>query len=194
MGDKTAVDLRLLFTTHAVYTKFFIQSTMNDLPDLNVVTEKLLQNQKDIGKYIGGKLNSEQAGEKISQLLTQHILSASGAVSAVKTQTGISEAVRKVFQNSREVALYLSSLNPQKLPFDEVLKMFNMHNQYVIDMTTLCYEKKYEQEYDTYDHYYLHMMDFSDTIANALKPTQAFLQTTDILASFYQDWRYCFYL
>lgn len=38
---------------HTFYTKFYIESVLNDLPDSKVITNRLLQNQVDITyKYI----------------------------------------------------------------------------------------------------------------------------------------------
>ncbi len=161
--------LRLLFTTHAVYTKFYIESSLNNIKDLPIITDKLLKNQKDIGEYIGNKLKSKDIGTKITDLLTSHILAAAGAIEALKTNSpNLQDAIKKVFENSKEVATYLSGLNPQKYPLDTTIEMFNMHNQYVLDIATATFKADYVLEYDIYDKYYTHMMEFSDTISNGL--------------------------
>ena len=166
--------LRLLFTTHAVYTKFFINSCLNnttmsstiypDSPDIEVITNILIQNQKDIGEYISSLVPKNLEVQKnITDLLTSHILVAAAGVKAIKTQTGIEDAVKNIFENSDKVAEYLSSLI--KVPLKD---MFRQHNQYVIDITTLAYSGKYQEEYDTYNLYFNHMMKFSDTMSNSL--------------------------
>lgn len=161
--------LRKLFTEHAVYTKFYIESSLQSLPDLDAITVRLLQNQIDIGNYVKPVIG-EKNGDMLSSLLKDHILAAAGAVTAVKggNKTAIDVAVKKVFDNGAQVAKFLSSLNPNKLPYNDMFKMFNMHLQYVLDMTTEHANKEYDKEYKTYDMYYNHMLGFSDTLNNAL--------------------------
>lgn len=164
-------NLRKLFTEHAVYTKFFIESTLQNSPDISVITNRLLQNQIDIGnylKYYVGSLN----GDKLSDLLKSHILAAASAVNAIKQQneSSIKESITNIFKNSYQVSLFLHSLNPSKIPLDFIHKMFDKHNQYVIDMTILHFQSKFDEEIKKYDDYYTHMLMFSDTISDAISP------------------------
>lgn len=158
--------LRKLFTEHAVYTKFYITSASSNLPDLSFITARLLQNQTDIGNAVKPIIGDEN-GNKLTQLLKEHILAAANAISTVKLQSGTKDAINKVLANSKLVAEFLSKLSP-KLNYDVVLKEFNQHNQYVIDITILHFEGKYEQEIKMYDAYYNHMLMFSDLLNSAL--------------------------
>ena len=161
--------LRKLFTEHAVYTKMYITSALHTLPDLEVLTNRLLRNQSDIGDFVKPIIGSNN-GNKLTSLLKEHILAAAGAVNAVKTKTGIDEAVKKVFANSEQVSKFLNSLNPSKLPLSEVHQMFDQHNKYVIQMTQLHNSGSYKEEIETYDKYYEHMLMFSDALYEALQP------------------------
>jgi hypothetical protein len=78
--------------------------------------------------------------------------------------------IAKLFANSRQVSMLLSSFNPEKLPFDTILKIFNQHNQYVIDMIKLHGLGKYEEEVKIFDEYYHHILMMSDTLHDALMP------------------------
>ncbi len=161
--------LRKLFTDHAVYTKFFIESNLNNSSDLNAITQRLLLNQSDIGDYIGSILGSEN-GNKLTELLKDHIMKAAETVSSLKTNNSdkINDAVKKLFENSEQVANFLNSLNPEKLSLNVVSEQFHHHNQYVIDIATLHYKKQYDNEIKKYDAYYNHMLAFSDMLFNAL--------------------------
>lgn len=170
--------LRKLFTDHALYTKFYIESALQSLPDLDVITTRLLQNQTDIGNFVK-PIIGEQNGNILAELLKEHILAAADAVNAVKggNKTTIDDVVKKVFNNSTQVSKFLSYLNPEKLPYDTVLKMFNMHNQYVIDMTTAHSQKKYDKEIKLFDEYYDQILDFSDTLNSALSVNTRMIYT-----------------
>lgn len=160
--------VRKLFTEHAVYTKFFIESALYNLPDVDIITKRLLQNQIDIGQSIGKFVGSLQ-GDKLAKLLTDHILLAASAITASKTNDKtLDQKIKELFKNSKQVAKFLSNLNPSILPFNEILKMFNQHNQYVLDITTLNLQKNFKQEYITYDKYYEHMLMMADLITDAL--------------------------
>ena len=163
--------MRKLFTDHAFYTKFYIESALSDLPDVKVITNRLLQNQVDIGNFVKPVVGNVN-GDHLASLLKEHILAAAGAVSAVKKEDEkeVKTAVDKVFANSWLVSQLLSSFNPEKLPFDVVLKIFNQHNQYVIDITTLHFNEDFEKEINTVDLYYQHMLMLSDTLHDALNP------------------------
>jgi len=159
----------MLFTQHAVYTKFYIESALQSLPDLTSITTRLYQNQTDIGNYVKPIVGATN-GDTLTTLLKGHISAVAGAVSAIKgkDQTIINAAVNKVFVNSAQVAGFISSLNPSKLPYNTVLKMFNAHNQYVIDMTMAHSQNQYDRELQLFDEYYQHMMMFSDSLSGAL--------------------------
>jgi len=161
--------LRKLFTEHAVYTKFYIESALQSLPDLGVITARLIKKQSDIGNYVKPVIGKKN-GDTLTTLLKAHILAAADAVNAIKgkDKNVIDAAIKKVFSNSAQVAGFLSSLNPSKLPYETVSTMFNTHNQYVIDMATAHSQNEYDKEIELFDKYYTHMLMFSDTLNNAL--------------------------
>lgn len=166
---KSACDLRVefrkLWSEHAIYTKFFIISVLADIPDADLLAARLLRNQVDIGNFLKPFIG-EVKGDEITKLLQEHILAAAAAVAAVKSgdQQAINEAVERLFQNSREVSLAISSLNPRKLPLDEVLHHFNEHVQFVIDMTVARSKGEFEKDIQLFDAYYAQILEFSDFI------------------------------
>lgn len=161
--------LRKLFTDHAVYTKFFLESSLNDLPDVKVITTRLLKNQDEIGKYVG-KFVGKERGTMLTTLFKEHILLAAGCVEQLKENDGkgLTIAVEKLMTNASKVGRFLHALNPEKLPLVVVTKEFKQHNKYVLDMAMLHSRDRYKDEIDTYDVYYTHMLMLSDTIFNAL--------------------------
>lgn len=161
--------LRKLFTEHAVYTKFYIESALEALPDLSAITARLLQNQDDIANYLKPYIGVNKAAQ-LADLLKAHILAAAKVVAAAKEgdKAKLDEAVAGLFANSALVARLLSTFNPEVLTYDSVLCMFNSHNQYVIDMTTLHLQHKYEDELKVYDIYYAEILSMSDSIKKAL--------------------------
>ena len=163
------VDFRELWGIHAIYTKFFIISVLASIPDADLLAARLLRNQDEIGDFVG-RFVGEGRGNRLAQLLREHILAAAGAITAVKggNQQEIDAAVQKVFENSREVSAFISSLNPKKLPFRVVLDHFNEHNQFVIDMTVARKNNDFAKDIELFDLYYAQILRFSDLILNGI--------------------------
>src|SRR5262245_19444623 len=67
--------MRKLWEDHIVWTRQFIVSAVGDAPDKAAATERLLQNQVDIGNAVKG-FYGDAAGEKLTALLKDHIVTA----------------------------------------------------------------------------------------------------------------------
>lgn len=162
--------LRKLFTDHAVYTKFVINSIVDNTNDLTVVLNRLLENQKDIGNQIRDIIGNESANELI-RLLTIHIKLAGEVIKASKMKEShklLQSKVNILFENGDQIADLLNSLNEEKLPYETVRDMFHIHNQFIIDMTIERLHGNYLNEQRSYDAYYNEILEMSDAISNAL--------------------------
>lgn len=169
-------NLRRLFADHAVYTKFYIESALFDLPDATIISNRLLQNQDDIGNYLKTYIGNSN-GDQLAKLLKEHIMAAGAVVNALKTKDNykIDSLVKQLFVNSKEVAKFLGSFNPDRLPFSTTLREFNKHNQQIISMAIAQYDGNYVDTYKAYDTYFSHMMFISDSITYALDNESAFI-------------------
>lgn len=174
-GDAPTVKetARKLFTDHAMYIKFYIESFGNNLKDVDVITARLLKNQDEIGEFVR-PIVGEENGNKLAKLLREHIMASIGALKAMKSGDvkQVNDAEKVVFANSKEVATLLSSFNPKILPLEAMIREFSHHNEYILQIATLCKEGKYEEEVKTFDAYFNHMITFSDMIAAALTPKE----------------------
>lgn len=159
--------LRKLFSEHAFYTKLYIESYFGDLPDLKSVITRLLKNQEDIGNGMK-PIVGDKVGNIVTKLLKEHILAAAGAIDALKNNGDLNEAVKKVFANSKQVAQALNSLHMKNVSYETLLKNFNHHNQYVVDIAKLHKNQEFEKELKLFDKYYTHMLYFSDLLSCGL--------------------------
>lgn len=75
--------LRDLWVDHIVYTRNYIIGFAAGLPDTNIVAQRLLKNQEDIGNVIK-PFYSNEAGNKLTSLLKGHILDAGEILKAAK--------------------------------------------------------------------------------------------------------------
>lgn len=163
--------MRKLFTDHAVFTKFVLQAIVDAHPGVTSLLTRLKQNQTDIGDQLKPIIGVKLA-TKLSDLLLEHITLAGEVITAASDdladKTTLESAITKLMENSGRVAEFLTSLNPVKLPAKETHEMFDMHNQFVIDMTLARIAGNWEKEIVLYDAYYNEILSMSDAINDAL--------------------------
>jgi len=168
--------LRKLFTDHAVYTKFVINAIvdaiLDEIKDRDVLIQRLLDNQVDIGNQVKLVIEGEKGeeiGNKLTVLLTKHIELAKEVITSAKSdKPELKKNVEALFKNSDEVSEFLTSLNPVILESSKMKEMFRTHNQFVIDMTNLRKYGKWKEEQEKFDAYYNQILDMSDHIYRAL--------------------------
>jgi hypothetical protein len=125
--------MRKLWEDHIIWTRVFIISAAADLPDKAVATERLLQNQVDIGNAIKPYYGNA-AGDKLTTLLKEHITTAAEIVTAAKAgdKPKQDDATKRWFTNADQIAAFLSDANPKNWPRAEMQKMMRDH----LNMTT----------------------------------------------------------
>jgi hypothetical protein len=96
--------------------RMYIVSFLADLPDTEVVAQRLLRNQEDIGNAIK-PFYGEDAGNWLTDLLNGYILVAVDLLKAAKAGDSNATAVseKEWYQNADEIATFLSSANPTGL-------------------------------------------------------------------------------
>jgi hypothetical protein len=160
--------LRKLFTDHGVWTKFVLNAIVDGTADVNAGLARLMRNQEDIGNAVA-MVAGQEYGSGLTVLLKQHISLAGDVMkAAVANDPQLQTKIDLLFANSILVGRALSILNPVKLPVDEMVTMFNRHNQFVIEMTTSRIAGKYEDEVRLFDGYYNELLELSDALFHAL--------------------------
>lgn len=104
--------LRLLWLEHVIWTRFFILSTAFNLPDLEFVTQRLLQNPNDFARELK-PFYGEKSAMTFNQLLTDHLLIAAQLVSAAKAgdMQQVEEYRKRWYENAEDIAKFLAYIN-----------------------------------------------------------------------------------
>jgi hypothetical protein len=125
--------MRKLWEDHITWTRLFIVSAAADLPDKGPTTDRLLQNQVDIGNAVK-PYYGDAAGEKLTALLKEHITTAAELVTAARANdtAKMADANRRWYANADAIAAFLSSANPKNWPLGEMKRMMHEH----LDLTT----------------------------------------------------------
>jgi hypothetical protein len=120
--------MRKLWEDHITWTRIFIISAAADLPDKSAATERLLQNQVDIGNAIK-PYYGDAAGDKLTTLLKEHITTAAEVVTAAKAnnKAKLDDANKRWFANADQIADLLSGANPKSWPAADMRSMMHEH-------------------------------------------------------------------
>jgi hypothetical protein len=120
--------MRRLWVDHATWTRLFIVSFVSDVPDLQANTNRLLQNQVDIGDAVK-PFYGREAGNELTELLTEHILTAADLLSAAKSgdAAAFDEARRAWYANARQISRFLHEANPRHWPLADLRSMMRTH-------------------------------------------------------------------
>jgi len=121
-------DMRRLWEDHITWTRLFIVSASADLPDKQATTERLLRNQQDIGDAIK-PFYGRAAGERLSALLTEHILVAADLLAAAKAgdEAAVGRNSQIWYRNGKQIGDFLHSANPRHWARREMRKMMREH-------------------------------------------------------------------
>lgn len=105
--------MRLLWEQHVVWTRLTILSIVFSLPDVDLVTNRLLRNPKDFAAVLR-PLYGEQAAARFEDLFTSHLVIAAELVKAAKAgdTSAAAGAEKRWYANADEIAAFLASINP----------------------------------------------------------------------------------
>jgi len=160
--------LRKLWEDHMIWTRAYIVSEVANLEDLDAATQRLLHNQVELGNAIK-PVYGEDAGNKLAELLKEHILLASAVVKAAKAnnKTELDDANKKWYQNADDIAQFLSTANPNWS--NSVLKdMLHKHLDYVTGQAVSRLGKKWVEDIKFYDTNHNHMLMLSDALSDGI--------------------------
>ena len=172
MKKNSVVDLRMgmrkLWEDHITYTRNFIISSLAGLEDEGKVTERLLRNQDDIGNAIK-PIYGDEAGNKLTALLKDHILIAADIVKAAKSgdNDGVTTGQKRWHDNADEIASFLSGANPNWLK-KVLVDMLYKHLDYTTTEVVSRLKKDWVADIDAYDKGHEHMLMFSDALVTGI--------------------------
>lgn len=106
-------EMRKLWEEHVAWTRMTIISIANNLPDQELVIQRLLRNAPEMGAVFKPYYGNEKAS-KYAGLIKDHLVIAVQLVKAAKAgnSAAAAEAEKKWYANADEIAAFLGSINP----------------------------------------------------------------------------------
>jgi hypothetical protein len=168
--------MRKLWEDHITYTRNVIISFELDdphpkvvLPDLDTVVGRLLQNQVDIGDAIKPYYGTD-AGNQLTALLKEHITGAAKVLTALKAndQAALQTALNAWYVNAHDIAIFLSSANPDNWPLAEMDQMMKDHLDATTAEAVARHEANWSGDVTAYDKVHAQALTMADMLSNGI--------------------------
>lgn len=159
-------DMRKLWEDHVTWTRLYIVSATAKLPETDATAERLMKNQKDIGDAMK-PIYGEDAGAKLTELLTDHIKIASEIVTAAmaKDDAKKNDAVKRWQTNADDIATFLNKANPKQWPLAEMKKMMREHLDKTTEELVAHLSKDWEKDIAAYDAVHTQILGMADMLS-----------------------------
>ena len=162
-------DMRRLWEDHIVWTRMYIISAVEDLPDTDLVAQRLLDNQTDIGDAIK-PFYGDEAGAELTDLLRDHILGAVALLDAAKAgdEATVGAASEAWSANAEEIAAFLHTANPDYWPEDVLAQEMNMHLELTLQEAQARLAGDYAADIAAYDEIHHHILHMADLLSDGI--------------------------
>ena len=164
--------MRKLWEDHVVWTRQFIVSAATEagnLADIGPTTDRLLANQADIGNALK-PFYGEAAGNQVTALLRDHILTAAELVAAAKA--GDADAVKNAsaawYKNADDIATALNGLNPRHWPLAEMKAHMKDHLDLTLKEAVARLQGRYADDIAAYDEIHAQILGMADMFSDGI--------------------------
>lgn len=158
--------MRKLWEDHITWTRLFIVSASGGLPDLQATTDRLLQNQADIGDAVK-PFYGEAAASQLTTLLKEHITTAGAILKAAKAgdTAAVTAASDRWYANADQVATLLNGANPNNWPLAEARAMMKEHLDLTLAEATAHLKGDYAADVGAYDKIHGQILGMADMLS-----------------------------
>lgn len=161
--------MRKLWEDHVTWTRLFIVSAAAGLPDKAATTQRLLQNQTDIGNAIKPLYGSD-AGNKLTALLKDHIVIAAEVVTAAKMndKSKLDSANKRWFANADDISMFLSGANPTNWKYNDLRKHMHHHLKLTTDEAVAQLKGDWSGSIRAYDKVHEQILGLADMLTEGI--------------------------
>ncbi|WP_196767500.1 glycosyltransferase [Paenibacillus polymyxa] len=161
-------DMQKVWIDHTIWTRSYIVSAISNRPDQKDVLDRLLRNQQDIGNVIK-PYYGEAAGNKLADLLREHILIAGKIVAAAKAgnQADMKKLDADWHANADDIAKFLSEANPN-WQFKTLQNMLYTHLQLITEIVLNCLKGDWKADIAATDKNEIHMIHLADILTEGI--------------------------
>lgn len=164
--------MRRLWEDHIVWTRQFIVSAATEsgnLADIGPTTDRLLANQADLGNALE-PFYGEAAGDQVTALLRDHILTAARIIAAAKAgdSAGVDAAAAAWYANAHDIAVALNGLNPDNWPLADLDAMLRDHLDLTLAEAVARLQGRYADDIAAYDRIHGQILEMADMLSDGI--------------------------
>jgi len=161
--------MRRLWSDHVAYTRLFIVSAASGSADKDATTQRLLQNQADIGNAVS-EFYGRDAGNKLTGLLKEHIVIAANIVAAAKAgdNAKVTSENKRWHDNAVDLAKFLHGANPKHWPEATLQSALFTHLDQTLNEASNELKGNYPASIKDYDQAMTHMLMVADTLSGGI--------------------------
>lgn len=160
--------LRMLWEQHVVWTRLTILSMVFNLPDVDLVTGRLLRNPGDFESALR-PLYGDKTASRFAELLKNHLVIAAELVRAAKAGNNkqAADAERRWYANADEIAAFLGSINPYWSE-EEWKEMLHEHLALTKSEAVSIITKNYSESISLFDKIERQALEMADVMINGI--------------------------
>ena len=160
--------LRKLWSDHVIWTRGYIVAAVAGRPDADAAAGRLLANQEDIGAAVAG-FYGKDAGDRLTELLKEHILIAVDLVAAARAddQAGFATHDARWTRNIETISKFLAGANPFWKEAD-VLDLLALHLKLTKDETVARITGDWAADVKAFDDIFTEILVLADAIHDGL--------------------------
>jgi hypothetical protein len=161
--------LRKLWSDHVIWTRQYIIAAVAGTPDAGEAAGRLLRNQEHIGSAVAG-FYGRAAGDKLTELLKEHIMIAVDLVEAAKSgdQAAFAKHDQRWTDNARSIAAFLAGANPN-WPEKGVNDLLALHLKLTKDETVARLTGDWEADVKAFDDIFNEIMVLADALNDGIE-------------------------
>lgn len=162
-------EMRRLWEDHITWTRLFIVSATDDLPDTPATTQRLLRNQDDIGDAIK-PFYGRAAGERLTALLREHITLAAELLAAAKAgdQPAVEGHNSAWYRNANQIADFLNRANPRHWPRREMRSMMREHLDLTLTEAVAHLQRDHRTDIRAYNRIHRQILAMADILSDGI--------------------------
>ncbi len=160
--------LRKLWSDHVIWTREYIVAAVAGSPDADAAAGRLLRNQEDIGAAVAGYYG-QGAGDRLTELLKEHILIAVDLVAAAKSGDQASFATHDArwTANIEAIATFLAGANPS-WPKQDVFDLLALHLKLTKDEAVARLTGDWAADVKAFDDIFTEIMVLADALHDGI--------------------------
>lgn len=164
--------MRKLWEDHIIWTRQYIVSAATepgDLADIGPTTDRLLANQADIGSALR-PFYGDAAGDQVTALLRDHILTAAQLIAAAKAgdAAGVASASTEWYANAHDIAVALHGLNPDHWALADLDTMMKDHLDLTLEEAVARLQGRYADDIAAYDKVHAEILSMADMLSDGI--------------------------